>query len=263
MAFKAANLARLAKFNSAASSDFIDMYESIVDKSIIARNAEPKHQTFAPSAFRCPRVSWFRLRGVQPDSISTPDRTMEFSAQIGTACHRIIQQNLKDELGQDWLDVEEYVNSCSDLRERYDWNFEPSEDSLETLITISNPPVRFACDGIIRWNNSIYLLEIKTSEFASFDDLMDAKPQHVDQIKCYATLFDLDHVLVLYQDRQYGGLKCYEKTVTLQDKQAVNNRFQYVMDMVECNLAPDRLPKGDAWCNSNHCPYYKKCKEWG
>ena len=74
MAFRTANFAHLAKFNSAASSDFIDLYESIVDRRITARNAEPKHKTFAPSSFRCPRVSWFRLRGVQPDAVSTPDK---------------------------------------------------------------------------------------------------------------------------------------------------------------------------------------------
>lgn len=261
MAFRTANFAHLAKFNSAASSDFIDFYEKIVDDKIIARNAEPKHRTFAPSSFRCPRVSWFRLRGVQPDTIAKPDRTMEFTAQLGTACHEVIQQNLKEALRDDWIEVEDYLKDNPDLGSKYCWELEKA--GLETRISISNPPIRFACDGIIRWKGEIYLLEIKTSEFSSFDELTDPKSQHVDQIKCYATLLGIKHVLVLYQDRQYGGLKCYEMTITTVDNKMVLDRFQYVMDMVEANLAPDRLPNGDSWCTAAHCPYYKVCKEWG
>lgn len=258
MAFRPANFAHLAKFNSAASSDFIDFYEGILDNKIAARNSEPKHKTFAPSSFRCPRISWFRLRGVQPDVVSKPDRTMEFSAQIGTACHVEIQKNLQQALGDDWIDVETYLNDHP-----VQYEYELKKAGLETQITVYNPPVRFACDGIIRWKGEIYLLEIKTSEFTSFDELTDPKDKHVDQIKCYATLLGINHVLVLYQDRQYGGLKCYEMTITLSDNKFVLDRFKYVMDMVEANLAPEGLPKGDAWCTSSMCPYYAKCKEWG
>ena len=86
MAFRQTNFARLAKFNSAASCDFIEMYEKYVEDKIASKNAEPKNKTFAPSSFRCPRISWFRLRGTQPDSIPKPDKTLDFTAQIGTFC---------------------------------------------------------------------------------------------------------------------------------------------------------------------------------
>lgn len=261
MAFRTTNLARLAKFNSANSSDFIDFYEKLLDDKIAAKNAEPKHKTFAPSSFRCPRISWFRLRGVQPDAVAKPDRTMEFSAQIGTACHETIQKNLKEALGSDWIEVEDYLRDNPDIGVKYCWELEKA--GLETRISIPNPPIRFACDGIIRWKGKIYLLEIKTSEFSSFDELIDPKSQHVDQIKCYATLLGIEHVLVLYQDRQYGGLKCYEMSISTVDNKMVLDRIQYVMDMVEANLAPDRLPREDSWCTASMCPYYKKCKEWG
>ena len=258
MAFRQTNLARLTKFNSAASSDFIDMYEKCIDDRIAARNARPKHKTFAPSSFRCPRISWFRLRGVQPDTATVTDRTLEFTAEIGTACHEIIQRNLKEVLKDDWIDVKWYLDSI-----KPDYSYTVEQDGYETKIEIDSPPVRFACDGIIRWKGEFYLLEIKTSEYASFDELTDPKPQHEDQIKFYCTLLGISKVLVLYQDRQYGGLKCYEVVVTEQDKQAVRDRIKYVQDMVEANIAPERLPRDDSWCTAAHCPYYKKCKQWG
>lgn len=258
MAFRPANFARLVKFNSAASSDFIDMYEDFLDKKIAARNAEPKHKTFAPSSMRCLRISWFRLRGVQPDKIEKPDRTLEFTADIGSACHENIQKNLKEALGVDWINIEDYLKEIN-----FPYKYTLTQNGFETQIEIDSPPIRFACDGIIRWKGKYYLLEIKTSEYNSFDELTNPKDQHIDQIKVYCTLLDIQDALVLYQDRQYGGLKCYEVHVTESDRNKVRDDMKYVQDMVEANLAPGRLPKNDSWCTPSHCPYYKKCKEWG
>lgn len=257
MSFKPVNFARLVKFNSAASSDFLDFYGSLIDKEIVEHDSEPKHRTFAPSAFRCPRVSWFRLRGVQPDIQKKPDRVMEFAAEVGTACHETIQRRLKANLGDDWMSVKQYLAEHP-IQSKY----ELEEEELETKISIQDPPVRFACDGIIRWNGKIYFLEIKTSEFASFDELTSPKSQHIEQIRCYSALLGIEDVLVLYQDRQYGELKCYEVHVSHDERQAVLDKMKYVQDMVEANLAPEKLPKGDPWCSSSHCIYYNKCKEW-
>lgn len=260
MGFRPANFAHLAKFNSATSSEFLDFYESYVDTKIAERNAEPSHQTFAPSAFRCDRKSWFRLRGVQPDTVKSSDRALNFSAEIGTACHRIIQTNLKAALGEDWIAVEDYLTANPIP---YEYILTPSEDSLETGVEVNYPPIRFSVDGIVRWKGKYYLLEIKTAEFSSWNDLTDPKSEHRDQIKCYATILGLSNVLTLYQDRQYGGLKSYEITISEAEQAAVKQRFEYVLGMVEANLAPDGLPVGDKWCSPSMCPYYKKCQEWG
>lgn len=260
MAFRSVNFAHLARFNSATSSDFLDFYENFVDSKIAAKNAEPANKTFAPSSFRCNRRSWFRLRGVQPDTPKTFDRTLSFAADIGTACHRIIQTNLRDALGEDWIAVKDYL-AANPIP--YEYKLEDSDDGLETKVEIMNPPLRFACDGIIKWKGEYYLLEIKTSEFTSWDDLTDPKSEHVDQIKCYASILGIHKILTIYQDRQYGGIKSYEMFVSDADMKSVKDRFKYVQDMVEANLAPEALPKGDKWCTPSMCPYHKKCREWG
>ena len=259
MAFKPANLtAHAMKFNSAASGDFIYMYNQLIDDEIAAKNSQPKHRTFAPSSMRCDRISWFRLRGVQPDTIKDPDRTLYFTAQIGTACHEVIQKRLSSCPEVKWLDVDEYLKSkgCT-------YQYTVDRNGYEQQIEISDPfPIRFACDGLIEFKGEIYLLEIKTSEFASFQDLIEPKSKHMDQIKCYATLLDVSKVLVLYQERQYGDLKCFEIVISDVEKDKIKSKMQHVMDCVEANIAPDKLPKGDPDCNPNMCPYYNKCKEW-
>lgn len=258
MGFRQTNFARLAKFNSAASSDLIDIYEKEVDRQIAARNSEPKHKAFAPSSFRCLRYSWFRLRGVQPDVVQAPDRTLQFTADIGTACHELIQGYLSSALGEDWIDVGDYLNTVWK-----DKKYSIEKHGFETRISLDDPPMRFACDGIVRLNGILYLLEIKTSDFSSFDELTDPKQKHVDQIKCYATKLGIDRVLVLYQDRLYGGLKCYELKITEADKQMVEERIDTVLECVETNIAPERLEWSDSWCSPSMCAYHNRCREWG
>ena len=260
MGFRTLDFAHLARFNSSVSCSFLDRYEEFVDEKIRLDNERPSHKTFAPSSFRCDRRSWFRLRGVNPDKVKTVDRTLNFTAEIGTACHRIIQQNLVELLKDDWIPVDRYLSENP-----IPWKYEltPAEDSLETHVEIFDIPIRFSVDGIIRIDGKYYLLEIKTSEFSSWNDLTDPKSEHKDQILCYCALLGLSGAIVLYQDRQYGGFKCYEMKISEYDRDNVINRFYHVLDCVEKNIAPEGLPAGDKWCSSAYCPYVSKCMQYG
>lgn len=259
MAFRNLEFDHLARFNSSVSSDFLAAYESYVDQKIIDESSSVPHRTFAPSSFRCDRLQWFRLRGVTPDVIKVPDRVLEFSADIGTACHRLIQNNLVGMLGDNWISVDKHVESLGKIN--YKCTSDPN--SSETFVEIDDPPFRFACDGIVKLDDKFYLLEIKSSEYSSWNELTDPKQHHIDQVKCYCTLLDLDDVIFIYIDRQYGGLKFYEYHVHDYDKADIMMRVNNVISCVDSCLAPDPLPKGDSWCTSSMCPYYKKCSEYG
>lgn len=257
MGFSPISAGSLVRFNSATSCSLLDLYDEAVDNEIRENALEPKHKSFAPSQFRCARVSWFRLRGTQPDKVITPDRGLQFTADIGTACHEIIQKRLSKTLGADWIDVEDYLKSVG-------IEAEVEKVGYETRVNITKPyPCRFSCDGLIRLNGQIYLLEIKTSDHSSFEDLTDPKPKHIDQVKLYCTLLGITKVLFLYVDRQYEGRKCFEYIVSDADKQEIKHKMQYIVDMVEANIAPSSLPKGDSSCTPSMCPYYKVCQEWG
>lgn len=263
MAFRSLNVpAHLTEFNSAVSSDFLELYRSALDAKIRSENEAPKHRTFAPSQMRCDRVSWFRLRGVQPDSIKQPDRTLQFTADVGTACHSMIQSILSTALKDNWINVADYVKDNSDKYTDYNWSIESK--GYESMIDMKYPyPVRFACDGLVRFQGKFYLLEIKTSEFASWNDLMSPKPKHLDQIKTYSMLLKIPDVLFMYQDRNYGGIKCFQFLVDESEQNKIRDKMDHVMESVESMIAPEGLPYGDADCTASMCPYYNKCKEWG
>lgn len=243
--------------NSAVSSNFKQMYDHIVYEKY-KKNAEHlPSKTFAPSSFRCDRLSFFRIRGVEPDPVVSIDMPLNFTAVLGTASHIEIQTNLKNSIGNQWVDVKDYLSNHV-LSHGYQINH---HGELETQIEFFNPPVKFSCDGLLNIGNTFYLLEIKTSESSSFSKLSEPKLQHIDQVKCYCALLELHHALVLYQDRLYGQTKCFEVNVSNNDSKEIFDRMNRVMDFVNKNIAPPRLPKGDFWCT--YCKYKKRCNQWG
>jgi hypothetical protein len=260
MAFRSLNADAVARFNSTNSAKFIDAYDKFVCDKIVKERSRTPHTTFAPSQLRCNRRSWFRIRGVAPDTMPNPDRALQFTADIGTAIHRLVQSNLQEIYGDCWVPLEDYMKL---LNPEYTYTCTPAPDSLEYFLDIEKPPVRCAVDGILKIDNEYYLFELKTIEGSSFQDLTGPKQEHIDQLYAYSTLLNLTHVLIVYVDRQYGGMKCYELKIPEYIHRETWERMDYVMEMVDKNLAPEGLPSGDKWCTPNYCPYYKKCKEYG
>ena len=257
MGFYQADFNHLVKFNSATSSDFLIKYSDFVDAKIKSHQESKRSTNISPSSSYCLRQQWFKLRGTEPDILSNPDQTLNFTAEIGTACHEIIQTNLEELYGEDWIDVGEYIKNAN-----LPYEVQCEKHNHETRLYIPELRIRCACDGLLRINGVYYLLEIKTSEYSSFDKLTDPKPQHISQINMYAAILKIPHVLVLYVDRQYGTQKCFELTVSSTNMNKVMDDIHYVLECAENNLAPQRLTIGDFHCNSNYCPYYMKCKEW-
>lgn len=257
MAFKPINALALSKFNSARSMNLLTAIEESIDKSIIEKNIEAANRTFAPSSFRCARLNWFRIRGIEKDKIATADRVLEFSSVIGTACHEMIQGYLCTT--DYWVEVEDYLKQ----NPLHNLEYTCEHNGYETFFTVTHPyPVRFACDGVLSIDGEFCLLEIKSCTSDSFRDLTDPKSKHMDQVKCYCTLLELSRVIFIYIDRTYGDMKCYDVRITQIDKNEVTDKFNHVMWCVEYDIAPEPLPSGDSWCTSNMCPYYKKCKSW-
>lgn len=260
MGFTQAHNNLIGRFNSSLSSDILNAYDNYRDDKIQNNISRIPSKTIAPSAFRCARRCWFRLRGSEPDILKNPDKILDFSANIGTACHTILQTDLKSMLKDDWIDVPEYLDSI-EFHKLYKYTLTSSDNSLETKISIESPPINFSCDGIIRWHGEICLLEIKTCDYGTFQDLIEPKNEHIDQVKLYASLLHITKVIFIYQDRTYGNIKVYEYNVTSADVTYVSDKIRYIMDCVDTQVAPCRLERGDKWCIN--CPYSVKCKQWG
>lgn len=245
-------------YNSKEAKDFLNFYSSNVQRAVSEENQHVPSRTFAPSSFRCKRQQWFRLRGTKPDASASADVALNFIANVGTHCHEQIQKNLSEFLEDDWLNVKEYL-----LSNPPKYKYSLKQSGYETRVSVENPPVKFSCDGLVRVQGKVYLLEVKTSELNSMKLLVAPKQEHLDQVKCYCTLLGVQDAFVLYQDRQYGSLKCFTYHLTDSDKSYILNNMEYVLDCVKRNLVPDPLPSNDKWCSSSYCKYYATCKKWG
>ena len=243
-------------YNSKVSENFKLLYDKLRYEEYKAKEEQASSKTIAPSSFRCDRISYFRLRGVDPDPVLDVDIALNFKAMLGTACHEDIQRLLSTSIGDQWIDVEDYLNWV-----KPPYKYEVVKDGYESKITFQNPPIRFACDGIVKIGQEYYLLEIKTSEYSSFKELNKPKDQHIDQVICYCSLLGLKKALVLYIERSTGETKCFEVNVSNEQVQETFDRIHRVMQSVEDNVAPPRLPNGDYWCT--FCKYKKRCKQWG
>lgn len=256
MGFQPINTQRLARFNSALASQVLDIYEQGLEDRIAEERSRKPSQTFAPSSMRCERISWFRLRGVEPDKLETADIGLDFTAKMGTACHEMIQEALSRT--EYWVDVQSYVESLpnKDL-------YSLERNGYETRITMQDPPIRFSCDGILNIDGQYILIEIKSCDHSSFMDLTDPKSQHIYQAKGYGTLLHIDKVIFIYIDRQYGDVKSYEIKITLEDSTQIVNMFSRVQKLAKARIVPEPLPKGDCWCSRSMCNYFDKCSQYG
>lgn len=247
----------LVRFNSTVSSDVLNFLENSWDKNI-QENVHKSSKTFAPSSLRCERISWFRLRGVEPDVSEVSDKNLDFVATVGTACHRKLQSILVASLGTDWINVDSYLSSVYPSG-----SYSSNSDGYETQIEFYSPPIRFACDGLIRWNSKIYLLEIKSCEYSTFQELSDPRSEHIAQVTSYCAMLHIQDVIFIYIDRQYGTLKCFEYHVPKYAIDSTFDMFDRVQDCVKSHIAPPGLPVGDKWCSPSMCKYFQKCKEYG
>lgn len=255
MPFYSANLKALVEFNSSTSAEFLAAYRKHLEDKLVEDSKKTKSQNFAPSSFRCERKCWFRLRGTETDELTSPDLILDFMASVGTALHNKMQSELITMLGDSWVSVEDYLKTHP-----IPYEHELSVYGTETRVAITNPPIRFACDGIIEWKGKPYLLEIKTVEFSQFEDITDILPKHIDQVECYSTFLQIEDVLVVYQDRQYGGLKCFEKRIPEYTHRDVISKINRIQQYVASNIAPDKIHADDAICS--YCEYKQKCKVW-
>ena len=256
--FKPANIsAHTMKFNSAISSDLHEMLEQGRIQKIKEERNTRSSKFIAPSSFRCRRIAWFRLRGCEKDRDDNPDTTLDFTTHVGTACHRLIQSTLSEVYPDCWVDVAEYLhkNGLNDLSSE--------KDGYEYKIESTDPPVRFACDGVLSMSGKNYILEIKSSEYAAFNDLIEPKSQHIDQAKCYSAILRIPDILFVYIDRQYGSIKVFEVNFKQYELDQIVKDMRDIKEMADNCIAPEGLPKGDSWCTPSYCPYFAKCKEWG
>ena len=79
----------------------------------------------------------------------------------------------------------------------------------ETKLYDKNLNMSFLCDGIIRYKDKYYILELKTEASFKFNSRSDVDPKHHNQGTAYSHEFGIDDVIFIYINRDILDMKPY------------------------------------------------------
>lgn len=223
--------------------------------------SDPVFPVYRPSSLGgCSRELYYIVTGVE----APPERREPQNIDIcnsGTDRHLRIQNNvmkMKD-MGYDceWLDVEEYlkehpVEGTTVVKDR---------NCNETRCQNSKYNLYFSCDGLIRYNGELYILEIKTESTFKFSGQVEPYKHHIAQATAYAFGLGISKIMFLYENRDICNKKTFVVEVTDEMKQTlVVDKINYVQSFVETKTPPPKsTDKGDC----TYCDYKSRCRRDG
>ena len=252
-------LIQTAKETLPPEQDFLtDLKRSI--EMTDEKNSRLPSKTYKPSGMNCIRSSYYQIRGVEPDETSS-NYTIIGICNSGTDIHVRIQTAVEQmrENGMDceYVDVAEYVNSRN-----LDYLTIVSKNGMETKLYHKKLNMSFMCDGIIKYKNHYYILELKTENSYKFANRKDVDPSHYNQGIAYSLAFGIDQVLFVYINRDVLDMKAFMFNVTPEMKQ---NLIGYIEDCdgyVERKIAPPK-PKDVSKKACSYCAYKTQCNKDG
>jgi len=230
------------------------------------KNSQPGSKSYKPSGMNCMRQSYYVITGAER-AVGESDSSMVGICESGSDRHERIQDavlHMKDNgFDCEYVNVADFV-FYRDLSDRLSIvkrpNFEAGE--YETKLYYEDLNMSFLCDGIIKYHNHYYILEIKTETSSKFFQRKEVDPSHYNQATAYSLAFGIDEVLFLYECRDNCDKKCFLFTVTDEMR---NNLVSYIKTCnkyIGRNEVPPK-PTDVAKKTCNYCAYRTRCGEDG
>lgn len=223
------------------------------------KNTYTPTKTYKPSSMNCIRNMYYQMIGAEAEP-STSDYCLINICNSGTDIHVRIQQEIIDMLtnGIDcrYVDVEEYIKE-----KRLDDNLKVigKNGEAETKLHSTKYSMNFACDGIIYYKGTPFILEIKTETMRKWVSRFGVDPSHYNQATCYSLNLNIDNVLFLYINRDTLEMKAFVFEVTPIMKDYIVNLIHTCNYYVENNILPPK-PLNIDTKNCRYCKYKNLCK---
>ena len=224
------------------------------------KEARKPSQTYKPSSMNCIRNMYYQVIGAEQD----PSHSAYCSVGIcnsGTDIHIRIQKAVEDMKNNgvdcEYIDVADYVKSRN-----LDYLEIVEKSGMETKLYYKDLNMSFLSDGIIRYKNHYYILEIKTEASFKWNTRDNVDPTHYKQGTAYSIAFKLPEVLFLYVNRDVLDMKAYMFVPTDEMKQDLVGMITecdgYVSRMI-CPPKPENVPKKTC----SYCGYKTLCGKDG
>ena len=213
-------------------------------------------KTYKPSSMGgCSRCIFYEVTGAPSDGVPT-DYTLQGICESGTSRHDVLQkyvmQMKENGFDWEWVDPEDYVNEFQPAGLKM---IQRSGNEVKFYNEFYN--MRFLCDGIIKFGDEYFILEIKTESCYKFDKHDDAYPEHKTQATCYSLSFGSDKVIFLYENRDNCTTKAYLVEVTDEMKDGVEDKIAEIDLAIEEGRIPDKEESAKA---CQYCDYRRRCR---
>lgn len=244
------NLIKNSSRTIAKEHEFLNDLEKSIEKNNEKRMPS---RSYKPSSLYCLRQMYYQMIGCTP--VHTDESNLISICQTGTSRHEYLQEAIiklcQENKRYEWIDVEQYIKE-----KKIFWLDVVKKVGTETKCYHKILNLSFMCDGIVKIDNEYYVLELKTESTFKFQSRKDVVDTHLTQGCCYSLSFGINNVLYLYENRDCGRKKIFNKRITEKMHQ------ERVIDRIfECDNYVNELkvPEKEKTSNCQYCAYSDQC----
>lgn len=252
-------LINTAKETLPPEQDFLNDLKRSIEMTADKSQRLPS-RTYKPSGMNCLRQSYYQIMGTQPDE-SSSNYTLIGICNSGTDIHVRVQTAVEKmkENGMDceYIDVADFVN-----QRNLDYLAVVAKNGMETKLYHKKFNMSFMCDGIIKYHNHYYILELKTENSYKFMNRKEVDPSHYNQGIAYSLAFGLNEVLFVYISRDVLDMKAFMFNVTDEMKQELIGYIEECDGYVKRMIAPPK-PEDVSKKACSYCLYKTQCRKDG
>lgn len=235
--------------------NFINDLKRSIELSAMDSSRKPS-QTYKPSSMNCTRQMVYQVLGKD-----VTDGGMSYTSvgivNSGSDIHIRMQNYINDmknhNMDCEYIDIEDFIKSRDiqgiEIR---------GKSGIETKLYHKDLNMSFMCDGIIRYKNRYYILELKTETSNKFFARNGVDPSHYNQATAYSIAFGLNEVMFVYISRDTLDMKAFLFNVTDEMKHNLVGRIEYCDGYAKNFLIPPK-PLDVERKTCTYCGYKELC----
>lgn len=249
----------MAKDKLPVEEAFLNSLIKSIEMNEVTTKRKPS-LTYKPSSMHCIRNMYYQRIGQETDNIP-PEYGLVGICNSGTDIHVRVQTAIS-QMKQygfkcEYVDVGKYVK-----RRKLDDIEVISQSGMETKLFNKKYNISFLCDGIIKFNNHYYILEIKTESSFKWNNREAPAEEHHNQVTSYSISLDLPEVMFIYVNRDNLNMKSYLFKPSDEMKQNLIGTIENCENYVNRKIAPPK-PKDIERRTCEYCPYKLSCRKEG
>lgn len=207
------------------------MLKEVIDKYYLDRRKDKAQTSFYISeAAKCPRAVFFKFKNA-PRKKLEPNILRLFDH--GDHMHQLIMKSLLS-----------------------------TKDVHVVSSEVDIPPhelVRGRADAVISDGKQLYVLDIKSMNSMIFKNLIQPKPENVEQLQLYLHYFKIAKGILLYVDKDKLELKEFLVAYNKVQAEILLKQLAALKKQIDSNVIPSRIPDYPGHWQCRYCQYREIC----